>query len=183
MVQVAFLRAVNVGGSAVISMQDLRHLFLSAGCKDVRTYIQSGNVLFSAPRPESKALRQRIQAILSDHLGHEVAVAYRTDTQLKETVAACPFGPLVSGPDLKLYAGFLTAAPSLVPRLPLSVVKEGVEIIRATKGDVFVVSRRVNGRFGFPNLLVEKEYGVPATTRNWNTVLKILSLVSGKADD
>ena len=178
MVQVAFLRAVNVGGSAVISMHDLRHLFVSAGCKDVRTYIQSGNVLFTATRPESKALSQRIQRTISDHLGHEVAVAYRTETELKEVVAIKPFGPLVSGPDVKLYVGFLTAAPSRVPRLPFSMAREGLEITRATKGEVFVVSRRVNGRFGFPNLLIEKEYGVPATTRNWNTVLKILSLAS-----
>ncbi|HEX6828594.1 MAG TPA: hypothetical protein VF104_06405, partial [Burkholderiales bacterium] len=86
--------------------------------------------------------------------------------------------PLVSGPDVKLYVGFLTTAPSRVPRLPFSVTKEGLDITRVTRGEVFIVSRRVNGRFGFPNLLIEKEYGVPATTRNWNTVLKILSLAS-----
>jgi uncharacterized protein (DUF1697 family) len=177
--RIAFLRAVNVGGRATLEMGALRRIFEAAGCSDVRTHIQSGNVIYQAPRPAGVALQRRIDRGLARQLGQEVGVAYRTVTALKQTVDAAPFRSLEDDPDIKLYVGFLIETPKQRLRLPLSAPKDGLEVIGMTKHEVFVVSRSVRGRYGFPNNLIEKGLGVAATSRNWNTVRKVLALATG----
>jgi uncharacterized protein (DUF1697 family) len=171
--EVAFLRAVNVAGHALVKMSDLKRLFESAGCKNVKTFIQSGNILFESMENESGALHLKLQRKLAELLGLEVTVAYRTARELQVLVAADPFRAMKTDPSVKLYVGFLATNPKTLPALPIVSAKEGLEIHRMTKGEVFVVSRSVKGRYGFPNNLIEKAFGVPATTRNWNTVVKI----------
>jgi uncharacterized protein (DUF1697 family) len=180
--EVAFLRAVNVGGHATLEMSALRRIFESAGCTNVRTYIQSGNVIYEAPRSAGAALRRRIGRGLAEHLGQEVAVAYRTVRDLQRASDAALFGSLEDDPDVKLYVGFLIAEPKRVPLLPLSSPRDGLEVTHVTKREIFVVSRRIKGRYGFPNNFIEKELGVPATTWNWNTVRKILALATAGPD-
>jgi uncharacterized protein (DUF1697 family) len=182
-IELAFLRAVNVGGHAILEMSALRRIFESAGCTDVRTFIQSGNVIYRPTRPGGAALHARIGRALARHLGHEVAIAYRTARALQSTIDAAPFASLEGDSDLGLYVGFLTATPKRRPRLPLSSPKDGLEIIDMAGGDLFVVSRKVKGRSGSPNLLIERELAVPATTRNWNTVRKMLALATGSLGD
>ena len=176
--EVAFLRAVNVAGHASLKMTALRRVFESAGCTNVRTYIQSGNVIFDAPRATSAAIRQRIGRGLDKLVGEEVAVAYRTLRELLRAADAAPFASLEEKGDIKLYVGFLIARPRKAPTLPLSFPKDGLELTQLARREVFVVSRKVKGRYGFPNNLIEKELDVPATTRNWNTVKKIIALAS-----
>ena len=178
--EVAFLRAVNVGGRGTLKMADLARLFEAAGCRDVRTYIQSGNVIF---RPGAgQTHRAKAAKALAALLGKEVAIAWRTLRELQATRVAHPFGALTGDPDVKLYVGYLAAQPGKTPKLPLALPKEGLEILGAAKRDVFIVSRKVKGSYGFPNALVERAFGVPATTRNWNTVTKVLAL-AGEADE
>jgi uncharacterized protein (DUF1697 family) len=180
--EVAFLRAVNVAGHGSLKMSDLRRVFESAGCKNVRTYIQSGNVVFEPPGKGSSTLRPRVARSLARLLGKDVVVTYRGVRDLQRTLAAAPFGSLEVEPDVKLYVGFLAAEPKSVPVFPLASAKDGLEVIKMTKREVFVVSRKVKGRYGFPNGLIEKEFAVPATTRNWNTVRKIVALATEGAE-
>ena len=75
----------------------------------------------------------------------------------------------------QLFA-FLGAPPSRAPALPLVSTKDGLELFRIEERDALVISRRLkNGRFGFPNLFVERELEVAATSRNWNTITRILA--------
>jgi len=180
--EVAFLRAVNVAGHSSLKMSDLRRVFESAGCKNVRTYIQSGNVVFEPPGKRSSALRPRVARSLARLLGEDVVVTYRGVRDLQRTLVAAPFGSLDGEPDVKLYVGFLAAEPKSVPVLPLASARDGLEVIKMTNRDVFVVSRKVKGRYGYPNGLIEKEFAVPATTRNWNTVRKIVALATEGAE-
>jgi len=180
--EVAFLRAVNVAGHLSLKMSDLKRVFESAGCKNVRTYIQSGNVIFQPPEAGGSAVRLRVQRSLARLLGEDVFLTYRGVRDLQRTLAEAPFGSLEVEPDVKLYVGFLAAEPKSVPVLPLASAKDGLEVIKMTKREVFVVSRKVKGRYGFPNGLIEKEFVVPATTRNWNTVKRIVALATEGAD-
>jgi uncharacterized protein (DUF1697 family) len=180
--EVAFLRAVNVAGHGMIKMSDLKRIFESAGCKNVRTYIQSGNVVFQSPGGEGAAIRLRVLKKLSAVLGDEVSVAFRTVSELRRTVLESRFGSLESDADVTLYVCFLSSAPKSAPALPLSSAKEGLEATRIIKHDVFVVGRRVKGRSGYPSLFIERELGVPATTRSWNTVRKMLALATDGDD-
>ena len=169
MTHVAFLRAINVGGRAVVKMADLQAAFARAGCRHVRTFIASGNVLFDAPA----RLRTQITAELVAVFGKEPGVCYRTLAQLDALIDSAPFGTRVSDTSLKLYVAFMDRVPAKVPALPTIVEKELVEIVAIRGADMLIVSRRKpNGMYGFPNACVE-DLGVRATTRNWNTVTRL----------
>jgi len=173
---VAFLRAVNVAGHAGVRMVDLRAAFEQAGAALVRTYIQSGNVLFDAPAAEIPGLLPRLRAAVGRLTGGPTTVVFRTMRELERLVRSAPFQEFEGRGDLKLYVALLAAQPRHSPELPLHQPTDGLEAIALRRHDVLLVSRRVRGRFGFPNNFVEKAFGVPATTRNWTTVTKLVEL-------
>jgi uncharacterized protein (DUF1697 family) len=170
---VAFLRAINVGGRAVVKMTDLRDAFARAGCRGVRTFIASGNVVFDTPRELTSALTARIGKELRALFGAEPGVCYRRLEELEELIAIDPFGELTGDKALKLYVAFMDRIPRPVPTLPIVEAKESVEITAIHTAHMLIVSRRKpNGMYGFPNAVVER-LGVVATTRNWNTVTRL----------
>jgi uncharacterized protein (DUF1697 family) len=172
--QVAFLRAVNVGGRGVVRMADVRTAFEAAGCSNVQTVIASGNVLFDAPAAGADALRSRIRRGLAVHLGAEPVVVYRTMRDVRRLVAAAPFGALVEDREVKLYVLFVAEKPARRPTFPRMLQKERLEAIGRHERDVLVVSRRKpNGMYGFPNNWIEAELGVVSTARSWSTVTKL----------
>jgi len=171
---VAFLRAINVAGHASVRMSEVREAFAAAGCRNVRTYIQSGNVIFESPARDHAKLLQNILAKLRNLLDGEQVIMLRTAGDIEELIRMDPFKDVEAGPGVKLYVAFLSQRPRSKPRSPLVSSQEALEAVTMSDREVFVVSRRKkNGFFGFPNLLVEKELGVSATTRNWSTVSKI----------
>lgn len=177
---VAFLRAINVAGHAKVKMSDLKQAFVEAGCKDVRTYIQSGNVIFEASGGDAAALIQKAQNKLNELLGTQAIVLHRTLREVKGVVRAAPFKNMGTNTDVKLYVAFLSQKPRSKPKLPLFAPKEALEAVKVKNREVYIVSRKkTNGGYGFPNNFIEKEFGVPATTRNWSTVTKLTELLSG----
>ena len=176
MTYVAFLRAINVGGTGIVKMADLQNAFTSAGCRHVHTFIASGNVLFDSPEDLGR-VRPRILEKVQTLLGAEPVIVFRTLRELEAIVRTAPFGSLVDDRALKLYVMFMAGKPGRRPAFPLSMEKEGLEAIGARKGDVLIVSRRKpNGWYGFPANWIERELGVPATARTWSTVTKIVAL-------
>ena len=173
---VALLRALNVGGKAVVKMSDVRAAFETAGCRDVTTLGAAGNVVFSTGVTRVSAQEKKIAAALHTLMGAKTDVCFRELEQLVELVAFDPFGELVSDESVKLYVTFMDRSPTPRPKLPISIPKEGIEITGLRGTEMFVVSRpKPNGFYGFPNLYVEK-LGVTATSRNWNTVTKLAAL-------
>jgi uncharacterized protein (DUF1697 family) len=176
---IAFLRAINVAGHAKVKMNDLKQVFIEAGCKNVRTYIQSGNVLFEAPEGDMESHIQVIQDKLCELLGTETTVMYRALHEIEDIMRTAPFKDIETGTDTKLYVTFLSRKPRRQPALPLLSPKEALEAVKVKNLEIFIVSRKKkNGFFGFPNNFIEKEFDVPATTRNWTTVTKIAKLLS-----
>ncbi len=172
---VAFLRAINVAGHAVVKMEDLKEAFTAAGCRNVESYIQSGNVIYEAPATGHAALAGRILSRLSRLLGGEVVVIFRTLAHLADLVRADPFKGVPSGSDVKLYVVFLEKRPRSAPRFPLEDPKEALRASGMKGLEIFVVSgRTVKGSHGFPNAFIEKATGVAATSRNWNTITRIV---------
>jgi uncharacterized protein (DUF1697 family) len=170
---VAFLRAINVGGRAVVKMTDLKGAFERAGCRNVRTFIASGNVLFEGPARLPSALRTRVAGELLQLFGKPPGLCYRTLDDIEALIEAAPFGHLVADRTLKLYVAFMDRVPPDIPALPILVKKELVEIAAIRAADMLIVSRRKpNGMYGFPNACVE-QLGVVATSRNWNTVVRL----------
>ena len=181
MTHVAFLRAVNVGGTGIVKMTDLQKAFSSAGCRNVRTFIASGNVVFEAD--DLGAVRAPILKHVGALLNHAPVIVFRTLRDLEAIVQAAPFGVLADDRAVKLYVMFMAGKVSPKPKFPLALPKERLEAVGMRKNDVLIVSRRKpNGWYGFPGTWIEKALGVAATGRNWSTVTKIVALARTSRD-
>jgi uncharacterized protein (DUF1697 family) len=170
----AFLRAINVAGRASVRMADLCRVFSEAGCEEVRTVIQSGNVLFTAPGGLTSRLERRIVAGVGGLVGRDAVLVFRSLQEIRALLDDSPFDGARIPPPAKLYISFLAEPPRILPSLPVFSVKEGLDVLAIRDRDVFVVSRPLKrGMFGFPNAFVESIFGVPATSRNWTTVRRM----------
>ncbi len=179
---VAFMRAINVGGRALVKMTDLQDAFASVGCKNVRTFIQSGNVVFEAREGQAPLLLQKLPKVLRELIGGEPQVIVRTAADLERLVKADPFKKVEPAGTPKLYVTFLSEKPKSKMSFPVVSNADCLEAIAMKNLDVFIVSRRKkNGFYGFPNNFIERELRTSGTTRNWSTVTKIVALVRSMA--
>lgn len=169
---VAFLRGINVGGHNLVKMEDLRQLFLSLGFNNVKSYINSGNIIFETSEIDLNAIIKGIHRELNELLDGDVKVFLRDMPQVEEITQLNPFNDIESQ-TTKLYVTFLSDEPSRKIRLPLNSPDMDVEVIFMTNREAFSLARRKNGRFGFPNKFIETRLGVSATTRSWTTVKRI----------
>jgi uncharacterized protein (DUF1697 family) len=174
---VALLRAINVRGHAQIAMADLCDAFGQAGCRNVSSYIQSGNVLFETTVRDREALFAKITARVRAVSGPDTSIVFRTIRELDAAARAAPFGSLADDNTIKLYVVFLAARAKRTPTLPIVDAKERLELVGVRGAHAYVVSRRKPNTmmYGFPNSFVENALGVAATSRNWSTVTKILA--------
>lgn len=172
---IAFLRAINVAGQKLIKMEELARIFAAAGFRNVRTYIQSGNVIFDSRSANSAMLRKKVEKALKKMLGYDVTVMVRPLAEIEAIVERNPFRKIKAGADVMLFVVFLSDDPTTTPKLPLISTTENLEVFEVKDRAAFILSRRKRtGWFGFPNKFVEKELGVLGTTRNWTTVNKIV---------
>ncbi len=177
-VYIALLRSVNVGGRSLPSA-DLRALFEGMGFAAVRTYIQSGNVLFeAAASPE--ALRPTIEQTLAAQLGFEVPVVLRTPAELRQVVAANPFSDRGAEPK-HVHVTFLAAAPDPAgtERLARDAQRHLPDECRLVGSEVYLHCPNGYGQTKLTPGFIESRLKVATTTRNWNTVVKLLELAGG----
>src|SRR5688500_17206682 len=134
MTYVAFLRAINVGGRGVVKMTDLKAAFERAGCRNVRSFIASGNIVFEAPAKVPASQKARVAKELVKLFGKEPGVCYRTLDEIDALIASDPFGRLAADTAVKLYVAFMDRVPATIPALPIVDPKELIEIVgmRAT---------------------------------------------------
>jgi uncharacterized protein (DUF1697 family) len=174
--QIALLRGINVGTAKRVAMGDLRTLLGEAGYGDVRTHLQSGNVLLDA-RVSGDRLARALEQLLAERLGMTIAVIVRTRDELADVVAHNPLGDVADDPR-RHQVSFLSAAPdpAVVERIEQAVVAP--ERIAFHGREIYVW--HANGIQNSPaaKLLADRRLGVTATTRNWNTVTKLLELAT-----
>jgi len=148
-------------------MSDLCRVFSEAGCEEVRTVIQGGNVLFETPGGLTPPLERAILVGVRGLIGREAVIVFRAEEEVRKMAAESPFGETCPRSDAKRYVSFFAGRPRLSPRLPAASEKERLEVLGIRGLKAFVVSRRLKaGTFGFPNVLVEALFGVPDTTRH-----------------
>jgi len=184
-IHIAFLRGINVGGKNKIKMADLRESLEKLGLSEVQTYIQSGNVLFGSEEDEA-TLRQRIEREIERAFGLAVHVVIRTSAELKQLVANLPFSD-------KQIAEAEAAAEGeclYVSMLRRELDAERVERLKAAAfddqfrvagRDIYLLLRQ-SIRHSKLAARVEK-LGVPATTRNWNTIQKLSAMADEMEED
>jgi uncharacterized protein (DUF1697 family) len=172
---VALLRGINVGGHNKVAMADLRRLFVDLGHGDVRTHIQSGNVVFSSRLGEAR-LRSTIEDALATTIGVPAKVAIRSARQLAAVVDGNPF----LGPDVdpaSLYVGFLVDAPDASVVAGLKPPAQG-DTYRVVGREVFLSYPGGYGRTKLTGASLEKSLGVPVTVRNWRVVGTLAELAA-----
>jgi len=175
----AFLRAINVGGHGLIKMNDLRKSFESLGLKNVRTYIQSGNVLFESPEKNPDILREKIEKRLHKMLEYEVTTFLRTDEEMNDIVEHNPFSDAKLSKDLVLYVAFLPEEPGKNLKDSLISFNNKNEICKVRNREVYcLIGKKVKTLFS--NNWLEKKLGMRATTRNWTTETKMLNFFTEK---
>jgi uncharacterized protein (DUF1697 family) len=175
---VAFLRGINVGGNKLIKMDALAAAFTAAGFRNVKTYIASGNVIFSARTADLEALTKKIEKFLLRTFGHQISVLVFPLAELQAIVNSKPFKRARRGDNAMLFS-VLLRTPSTCAVPPLESKTEKFKVVARQDRAVFILARRKKtGWFGFPNNWVEKEFGVTASTRNWSTLEKIVAAFS-----
>lgn len=182
---VALLRAVNVGGGGKIVMADLRQLASSLGFADVTTYIQTGNVIFTASEPDSAALAATLQAAIAESLHVRAPVIVLARAELAEVVSGNPYQ---AEPNPRfVHAVFLPADPG--PRTLAGVQEAARQAAEQGSPDAAVLLGRTLylhtpngfGRSLLATALLSKRSSPVAagTARNWATVTKLLALCHG----
>ncbi|MBW8825686.1 MAG: DUF1697 domain-containing protein [Acidobacteria bacterium] len=167
----ALLRGVNVGGRAKVAMAPLRATFADLGCTEVATYVQSGNVVFTAPGTAA-ALERAIEQRLAAELALDIRVAVRSAADLRRVVAGNPFLP---GADPQaLHVMFLIDPPPAARLRALPTGGSG-EAVQAGRHELYLHLPGGMGRAKLP-AAVGRAIGVPTTVRNWRTVTALAEL-------
>jgi uncharacterized protein (DUF1697 family) len=171
---IAFLRGVNVGGNKVVPMKDLTALLERNGCSDIKTYIQSGNVVFRSSMSEASRVEEHIRSVVAGRYGFEPRVLVLSRIELERAVASNPFPDAEADPKT-LHLFFLADSPTSPDIKSLSGAKSKSESF-ALKGKVFYL--HTPDGFGKSKLAgrVERSLDVEATARNWRTVSTVLEL-------
>lgn len=172
---VAFLRGINVGGHKKIKMDDLRAAFASWGFTNIKTLLASGNVLFDSKKANSHALKQILEKNIAATFGFEVPVILRTLEEIQDLADADPFKGIKVTPQTRLYATFLSEKPTSKLKIPYTSPEKDFTIVQVTNGEVLSVLTLTPNRGTIEAMaILEKEFGKNITTRNWNTVIKVL---------
>jgi uncharacterized protein (DUF1697 family) len=168
----ALLRGINVGGKNMLPMKDLAQIFVGAGCKDVKTYIQSGNVVFSAPVAVVKKLPSLISAKIAKDFGHKVPVVIRSHEQLAAAIQGNPF--LVAGePEKSLHLAFLESTPSAEAVAKLDPNRSPGDRFHVLESSVYLCLPNGAGNSKLTNAWMDSKLSTISTARNWATVLML----------
>ena len=170
----ALLRGINVGGKNKLPMQELAELFAGAGCRNVETYIQSGNVVFQASAALAKDVPSFVSEAIEQRFGYRVPLILRSGPELAKVVAGNPF--LRRGAAEKELHVYLLADQPAAAELdaqrspPDEFVLKGREIyLRLPNG---------MGRSKLTNAYFDAKLKTVSTARNWATVLHLAAMTN-----
>jgi uncharacterized protein (DUF1697 family) len=166
---VAFLRAINVGGNAIIKMADLKKMFEAAGLENVQTYIQSGNVIFESDEDADNFTKQ-IERQLENAAKYKIHIFVRT---VREVQAIAEKAPFTAKEGEMAYVTFLDKKPDKKSQQELLSFQSEADDF-AFKGRELYNLRRDREKSIFTGNFVEKILKMPATTRNLTTITKIV---------
>jgi uncharacterized protein (DUF1697 family) len=172
---VALLRGVNVGGRK-LSMAALRDGLTRAGCTDVETYIQSGNVVLTSPPSAGSDTDAWLSSVISRVAGFEVAVVTRTADELDAVIAENPY-PDAGGTQLHVVFHCDAPDPTVLAQVPME--RFAPEACTLVGRDLYLYVPNGLGRALLPAAIdkaARKVKVAPGTARNWNTVLKLQAM-------
>lgn len=175
---VAFFRGINVGGNKLVKMETLRKALASNGFQNVKTLLNSGNVVFETTETNKTTLTNRVGEVLKKTFGFDVDVLIRPIEEIQRLVEKNLFNKITLTPQTRLYVTFLSEQSKSNLKIPYESPEKDFFILHVSDSEicsVLIVSKE-RGTTDAMKIL-EKEFGRNITTRNWNTILKVLKIV------
>ena len=171
---IALLRGINVGANP-LRMEHLRQLLAGQGFADVRTYLQSGNVLLSA-KGGAAEVAARIEKSVSEATRLPVSVIVRTPAQIERLIAANPFAEEAAALPRTVHVTFLAAPASKAGLAAVGRLEAGADRWHAAGSEIYLHCPHGYGRSKLANTALERALGLKATTRNWSTVVALQAM-------
>jgi uncharacterized protein (DUF1697 family) len=172
----ALLRGINLGPKNKIPMPDLSTIFEESGCENVRTYIQSGNVIFRATRELAAKLPKLVTDRIQKVFGYQVPIILRTTQEMQEAVASNPFLKL-GAPEDKLHVMFLANLPDTQAVTRLDPDRSPPDRFEVRRKEVHLLFPEGLARSKLTTQYFDSKLGTIGTVRGWRTVTKLLELM------
>lgn len=176
---IVLLRGINIGSRNRIAMPALREALEAAGFGDVRTYVQSGNIVLSSTA-KADALARKVHAVIEEEFGLDIAVVTRTRAQLTKVVGRNPLARVAKNPK-RYQVSFLDAKPSRAVVRRVEEAADPKERVVVDGREIYAWHPDTIARSKLWALLAGQNLGVTATARNWTTVQKLLELADAPA--
>jgi uncharacterized protein (DUF1697 family) len=172
---IGLLRGINLGGHKMVAMADLREMIEALGFKDVRTLLQSGNVVFRGRAKAPAKLESQLEAALEKRLGLKVDFHVRTAEEWTAIVKANPYAAEAKKDPARLLVSCFKAPLETTNVKALQVAITGPEVLVADGRHLYMVYPDGVGN-SKANALLDRKLTAKGTARNWNTVLKLAAL-------
>lgn len=175
---VALLRGVNVGGKHPLPMKQLARLFTEAGCDDVRTYIQSGNVVFRSSETIAAGFSTLMTAEIKNSFGIVTPVLVRSAKEMKGVMESNPFIKAES-PEASLHVYFLAAEPAKEAVSKLDPLRSSPDAFVVQGREIYLQLPNGMARTKLTNNYFDTKLQTISTARNWRTVTKLFEMLQG----
>jgi uncharacterized protein (DUF1697 family) len=173
---VALLRGINVTGKNTVPMKDLAEMFADSKCRNVRTYIASGNVIFEAEAKIAAQIPELITAQIAKRLGHKIPVVVRTAQEIADVAANNPFLKLKSETE-RLYVMFLADVPSPEKIAGLDAQRSPPDEFIVRGREIFLHLPKGVAPTKLTNAYFDAKLKTISTMRNWRTVNTLLEMM------
>ena len=177
---IALLRGINVSGHKIIRMAELRAALSDSGLHKVRTYIQSGNVIFESGVSSRKKLESIIEKTIKNHFGHEVPVLVIEPGVIQDILDRCPFE---QDKKEKSYFTLLYSEPEPTLVKDLETISFPNEEFHIDNSVIYYYCSTGYAKAKWNNKLIERKLKTKATSRNYRTMMKLLSLSYHNSSD
>lgn len=181
MIVATWLRGVNIGGHHKLKMEALRQLYSSLGFTAVRSYVQSGNLVFKTTLRSLPAIEKKIADAIEQHHAFRPDVMARTLDEMRAVYRFDPFAKREGLDPAKYVVMFLSAEPTPAAAEKALQIPIGPEVMLLHGRELYVYFPNGQGVSKFPAAAITKALGVSATARNWNSVREVLALMEALA--
>lgn len=173
---VALLRGINVGGKHIVPMKVLAEMFAKAGCQQVQTYIQSGNVVFAASPAAADTISEAIAKEIRKRFGHDAPVVVRSAEEIKQVVANNPFA---KRKDFENFSHVVFCSSKLKPAnvKNLDPSRSPGDECECNGQEVYLWLPNGAGKSKLISAYLDKTLATIGTQRNWRTVVKLRDML------
>jgi len=181
-VYLALFRGINVSGHNMIKMEALKKLMEAEGYINVETYIQSGNVVFEHPETNRDKIAKDLEILMYKEYGHNVVIFILEEADLAKVVANNPYAKREpEGQGIKkFFVAFLSGIPTTAGIDQLKKYNRGDDVFKVIDNVLYLKLATSAADSKLTNVFIENKMNIKATTRNWNTTLKMLEMLESR---